>query len=240
MSRGPEKLAKAIGRAMRDLDMGARVQESRAMALWPVIVGEVTAARTRPLHVNRGTMVVAVASSAWATQLSLLKTRYLEALAREVGANVVRDLRWRVADVATGEVLAAETGQAPVKLTIAPARPAPPPPPPPLPEAERQAIARQVALVGDPQLAKRLEAVLTGQAQRRARLGQEGWVPCQRCGVLHDAAERPYMRAQAGVPASESGQATPAPDGAPAAHDPMARSRMCPPCRLQVGQLLDG
>jgi hypothetical protein len=239
MSRGPEKLARAIGRAMRELDMGARVQESRAMALWPVIVGEVTAARTRPLHVNRGTLVVAVASSAWATQLSLLKSRYLEAFAREVGPNVVRNLRWRVADVATGAVSEAVEGGGSVKLAFAPVRPKPPPPPP-LSEAEQQAIAKQVATIPDPQLARRLEAILTGQAQRRARLGKEGWVPCQRCGVLHDATERPYMRTQAGIPASESGQSQPAPDGAPAAHDPMARTRMCPPCRLQVGQLLDG
>lgn len=240
MSGRPEKLSRAIGRAMRELDMGARLQESRAMALWPAIVGDVTAARTRPLHVNRGTLVVAVASSAWANQLSLLKSRYLDAFAKQVGAGVIRDLRWRVADVAAGGDPADTEGNGPVRLALSPTRAMPQAPPTPLSEAEQAAIARQVAGIGDAQLAKRMESVLAGQARRRARLGKDGWVPCQRCGVLHDAEERPYMRAQAGFPASESGQATPAPDGAPAAHDPMGKARMCPPCRLQVGQLLGG
>jgi hypothetical protein len=236
MSDRPEKLGRALGRALRELNMDQRVKESRAMALWPDVVGEVTAARTRPLHVNRGTMVVAVASSAWANQLNLLKGRYLEALAGRVGPGVIQDLRWRVADLAAGPEAGGDgAGLVDVKLTARDQRPQPT-----LDEAEQAAIARQVAQIEDPKLAARMNKVLTSQAARRQRLKELGWIACQRCGVLHDAADRPYMRAR---PDAETSDGRPVPEGAqgaPKAVDPIGVARMCPPCRLQVGQLLDG
>ena len=75
--RRPEPLARALKGALTGLNLDQRLRESQAMALWPDIVGDVTAAKTRPLYVNRGTLVVHVASSAWAHQLSLLKPRLL-------------------------------------------------------------------------------------------------------------------------------------------------------------------
>ena len=229
MSGRPEKLGRALGRALRALNMDDRVKESRAMALWPDVVGEVTAARTRPLHVNRGTMVVAVASSAWANQLNLLKSRYLEGIAARVGPGVIQDLRWRVAVLQPGDDPAADP------LDLAGAKPAPRPqrPAPALDDAEREAIAREVAAIDDPRLAARMAEVLTAQAARRKRLRDVGWIPCQRCGVLHDAADRPYMRARTDAELAES-------PSAPRGMDPMGVARLCPPCRLEVGQLLDG
>lgn len=227
MAGRPEKLARAIGRAMRELNMDQRVKESRAMALWPEVVGELTAGRTRPLHVNRGTMVVAVASSAWANQLNLLKSRYLEGLAQHVGPGVIQDLRWRVAEVGTGS----EAAAAALEQAAAAPKARDPRPTPPLDEAERAAIDRQVAEIGDPKLAARMQEVLTAQAARRKRLREVGWVPCQRCGVLHDAADRPFMRAR---PDAELAEAPAAPLGV----DPMAVARYCPVCRLEVGRTL--
>lgn len=228
MAGRPEKLARAIGRALRELNMDQRVKESRAMALWPDVVGEVTAGRTRPLHVNRGTMIVAVASSAWANQLNLLKSRYLDALAQRVGPGVIQDLRWRVAEVGTGEEAAAVAlAQAAAAPKARDERPAPP-----LDEADRAAIDRQVAEIGDPKLAARMQEVLTRQAERRARLRDVGWVPCQRCGVLHDVADRPFMRARTDAELAEA-------PTAPLGIDPMAVARFCPVCRLEVGSTLD-
>ncbi len=228
MSGRPEKLARALGRALRDLNMDQRVKESRAMVLWPEVVGEVTAARTRPLHVNRGTMLVAVASSAWANQLNLLKSRYLDGLAARVGPGVIQDLRWRVAELkADDDPTANPLDLVAVKLTTRETRQQPT-----LDEAEREAIARQVAEIGDPKLAARMTEVLTAQAARRKRLRDVGWIPCQRCGVLHDAADRPYMRARTDAELAEA-------PSAPRGMDPMGVARLCPPCRLEVGQAMD-
>lgn len=229
MSGRPEKLARALNRALRDLNMDQRVKEGRAMALWPDVVGEVTASRTRPLHVNRGTMVVAVASSAWANQLNLLKSRFLDGLAARVGPGVIQDLRWRVAELKPGDDPAAD----PLDLMAAKPTPRPARPQPALDDADREAIARQVAEIGDPKLAARMNEVLTAQAARRKRLREVGWIPCQRCGVLHDAADRPYMRARTDAELAET-------PSAPRGMDPMGVARLCPPCRLEVGQLLEG
>lgn len=228
MSNRPEKLGRALNRALRALNMDARVKESRAMVLWPEVVGEVTAARTRPMHVNRGIMVVAVASSAWANQLNLLKSRYLEGLAALVGPEVIQDLRWRVAEIKPGD----DPHQNPLHLAAVTLTPREPRPAPELDEAERAAIARQVAEIGDPKLAARMAEVLTAQAVRRLRLREVGWVPCQRCGVLHDTADRPYMRARTDTELAEA-------PSAPRGKDTMEVSRMCPPCRLEVGPGLD-
>lgn len=178
----PEKLAGALGRALKGLNMDLRVREAKAMALWPDIVGEVTAAKTRPLHVNRGTMVVGVASSAWANQLNLLKPQLLASLESRVGAGVIRDLRWKTGPWDDDP---AGAGPAPVfgkrKLPDAP----------PLPPEEQQAIAELADAIGDEKVKSAVERALLAQAERRRRLAAAGWKPCDRCGVLFDPAPAP-------------------------------------------------
>ena len=175
----PEKLAGALGRALQGLNMDLRVREAKAMALWPDIVGEVTATKTKPLHVNRGTMVVGVASSAWANQLNLLKPQLLDSLEARVGAGVIRDLRWKTGPWDDGE---AGSGPAP---TFARRRL---PDAPPLPESQKQAMADMVAPIDDQKLKSAVERALLAQAERRQRLAAAGWKPCDRCGVLFDPA----------------------------------------------------
>lgn len=175
---GPEKLSGALSRALKGLDLEARMREATAMALWPEIVGEVTAAKSHPLHVNRGTMVVAVASSAWANQLNLLKPKLLAAIEQRLGPGVIRDLRWRTGPHET------EAEAAPV---FAPRREGPAPR---LSDAQAAAIASQAGEIQDTPLASRLERVLRARAERQERLRQAGWLPCRRCGVLCDADPR--------------------------------------------------
>jgi hypothetical protein len=153
------------------------MRESQAMALWPDIVGDVTAGKTRPLYVNRGTLVVQVASSAWAHQLGLLKPRLLGLIEQRVGPGVIRDLRMK-------------TGTEP--------EPDEPPPPQaprrarlvvdetPLPAQEQEHIARLARGVEDPKLQERLRKLLIANARRKRRLREAGWEACQRCGCLHD------------------------------------------------------
>lgn len=177
-----EKLGKTMNRALKGLDLDQRLRESRAMAVWAEVVGETTAARAKPSHVNRGTMVINVTSSAWAMQLNLMKPRFLQALAVHVGPDVIRDLRWRVGEGASDT--AAEPGSTPAPL----ARPVPAarPAPVPLPAAELAAIEQELKAIADPRLTIRLRATLEAQAARRHRLALAGWIPCTACGVLHN------------------------------------------------------
>jgi hypothetical protein len=176
--RRPEPLARALKGALAGLNLDQRLRESQAMALWPDIVGDVTAGKTRPLYVNRGTLVVQVASSAWAHQLSLLKPRLLASIEQRVGPGVIRDLRMKTGPEADPE--------APVLPTEA-RRPRPVVEEAPLPAEEQDQIARLAQGVEDPQLRERLRKLLVAHARRKRRLREAGWLACQRCGCLHDA-----------------------------------------------------
>lgn len=179
MSR-PEPLARALKAALAGLDLNQRLLESRAMALWPDIVGDVTAGKTRPLHVNRGTLVVLVASSAWANQLNLLKPRLLKSIEARVGAGVIHDLRWKTGaldDVAAETV--APTGAVGAKRQRTSNEPE-------LEPEETERIERLSQSVEDPRLHESVKRLLAASARRRRRLRAAGWLACHRCGCLYD------------------------------------------------------
>jgi hypothetical protein len=175
-----ERLSDALTRALPTLDLAQRRRESLAMASWSEVVGEATAARSRPLHVNRGVMVVKVASAAWSQQLSLLKGRYLEALARRVGAGVIHDLRWRVGALDQAE----EPGEAPRPRSHR-REPAPLPGPP------AEVVSRvetHVGVIRDPRVAERVRRAWLRAASVQEARRVAGWQPCEACGILHDPA----------------------------------------------------
>jgi len=185
MNGQPENLTRLIGSALRKLEGGDQLQKaSRAMRLWPDIVGKVIAAKAKVLHVNRRTLVIAVPSSAWSNQLNLLKSRYLEAIAEHVGAGVITDLRWRVMDPADRDQPSGLSGQ-PSRTRISEG---PTEPWEKLDLAQQQAFERQTQVIADSQLADVARRVLAAQEVRKQRLVAQGWVPCQRCQVLHEPA----------------------------------------------------
>lgn len=175
-----ERLGDALARALPGLDLAQRRREGLAMAAWPELVGATTAARTRAVHVNRGVMVVKVASAAWANQLNLLKAQLLERLSQRVGPGVVADLRWRVGTLDGPEALVAPAGSPRRGAGALPSVPLPP-------EAEAR-IAAEVAQIKDAGLAERVRRALVRQASRQAALRAQGWTSCDRCGALHDVA----------------------------------------------------
>jgi hypothetical protein len=174
----PEPLARALKGALAGLKLDQRLRESQVMALWPEIVGEVTASKTRPLHVNRGTLVVLVSSSAWAHQLSLLKPRLLASIEQRVGPGIIRDLRWKTG--VAGDHAVEQSESAPSRRRLAAEQPA-------LPQEELAAINRMASGVEDEKLAAGFERLLVAHARRKQRLKAAGWEACTRCGCLHDA-----------------------------------------------------
>lgn len=225
MGNRPEKLGLAMGAALKGLNLDLRMREGKAMALWPDIVGEVTANRTRPLYVNRGTLVVLVASSAWANQLNLLKPKLLEAFSQRCGPGVIKDIRWK-----NGEQ-EAENAKGELGPVLRPRRPQAPDDTPIAPE-ERATIDAMLRAITDPQLAKTVERTLVAQARRRARLKRIGWVTCKRCGVLHDQADRPFLPA----PRQE---VLGAPEAPPPPVDRLEGLRLCPVCRMELNAILE-
>jgi predicted nucleic acid-binding Zn ribbon protein len=69
--------------------------EARLFGSWAVVVGEEIAARCRPVKLEDGELVVEAESTAWATQLNLLRTKLLGRIRTGVGPDVVARLTIR-------------------------------------------------------------------------------------------------------------------------------------------------
>lgn len=73
-----------------------RAREFRVFECYGRAVGETFRARTMPERLAGTTLFVRVASSALAHELTLLRGELLTRMARELGPDVVQDLRTRV------------------------------------------------------------------------------------------------------------------------------------------------
>lgn len=111
--RAPTPLRILLPETLRALGLERPLKAASLEGLWPEVVGQEVAQRTRPGLISRGRLTVLVADSVWLQQLTMLKPRLIEALNRRLGDPLVQDLFFRV-----------ET------LPPAAVRPLAPPPPP--------------------------------------------------------------------------------------------------------------
>ncbi len=89
------KLGAALPQAIKALGISRRTREAQALWLWPQLVGPHLAGETAALKLSGGTRWVSASSSALAHQLHLEKQRLLDGLNQLIGAQVVRDIRFR-------------------------------------------------------------------------------------------------------------------------------------------------
>jgi predicted nucleic acid-binding Zn ribbon protein len=89
------KVGAALPQAIKALGISRRTREAQALWLWPQLVGPHLAAETAALKLNGGTLWVSASSSALAHQLHIERQRLVEGLNQLIGAQVVRDIRFR-------------------------------------------------------------------------------------------------------------------------------------------------
>lgn len=77
----------------------AKLDEHRLIADWPHLVGPQIAAHTRPQDVRGRTLWVAVDSSTWLHELTLLKPLLLAKIGPHTGKAVVQDVRFVIGEV---------------------------------------------------------------------------------------------------------------------------------------------
>jgi predicted nucleic acid-binding Zn ribbon protein len=93
----PEPLADALRRFLERQGLAKRVSQATAIEAWPGVVGPAVAAATRPLAVTSdGTLLVAVRSSAWMNELSLMERDLLDALNRANPSAPLTKIRWQI------------------------------------------------------------------------------------------------------------------------------------------------
>jgi predicted nucleic acid-binding Zn ribbon protein len=92
----PRPVGESLGRIARHLGAPPPGALSRVFDRWEELVGPTLAARTRPVSLARGVLVVAVAEPAWAAQLRWLEADLLRRFEEALGRGVVEALTVRV------------------------------------------------------------------------------------------------------------------------------------------------
>jgi predicted nucleic acid-binding Zn ribbon protein len=93
----PEPLAQALASYLASSGLAARVAQAAVIPEWATLVGPQIAAVTEPLLITAdGTMFVAVASSPWMAELSLMERQLLATLNRVPGRAAVTKIRYRI------------------------------------------------------------------------------------------------------------------------------------------------
>jgi hypothetical protein len=81
---------------MNGLGLGAGLVNVVVHRVWPEVVGEVAARRTRPGLLRNGRLEVTVGDAVWLQQLMMLKPVILARLESHLGSQVVRDIFFSV------------------------------------------------------------------------------------------------------------------------------------------------
>lgn len=165
------RLESALQECLKQLGLRQRLQELRAVLLWPEAVGQVVSRHTLAETVERGILFVRVDSSSWAQQLSFLKQNLLARLNQDIGEPVILDIRFR-----TGSLLPTRAGHRPRRTRLVSTG---------LPPEEWLDIEEKASVVTDDNLRAILKRVMAASRTFHRWKLSRGWSPCPGCGVLH-------------------------------------------------------
>jgi hypothetical protein len=93
-----QRLGEILWPALRRMGISRRVRDVQLGDVLARVVGPAVAPLCRPAGLDRGTLTIATAHGALAHQLQLDGPRLIAAVNRELGADVVRRLRFRALD----------------------------------------------------------------------------------------------------------------------------------------------
>lgn len=154
---------------MKRFDKGGKRACARAVAIWEEVAGPQVAAHTRAVAVREGELLVHVDSNAWATELSAMAPRFIEALNGEAGQVLVRAIRFTVTRTVEQERRREDAEREHDAWTERDKVE-----PEPLDEAGKQAVERSVSAIEDPGLREMARRAMTAdlewkRAARRPR-----------------------------------------------------------------------
>ena len=184
----PEPLEGALLRTLKALKLDARLEEAKAIAMWPIVAGPVTAAKTRAVGMVRGTLTVQTASAVWSNELSLLRPKLIAKFDELLRPGLVKDLRF-VARPPRDAAFVTRGKDRGMSAWL-------PPDPLGLPEDARRRIAEAIGPIKDLELAARVRKAAEAAAGRQKPLAELGWKPCTMCGTIAP----PAIKAPGGPP----------------------------------------
>ncbi len=89
-------IGNAIHDALNVYGRDVNVALSKIQASWKKIVGDAVARNARPAALRSGVLYVQASSSVWLQQLQFLKADMMEKINGALGADLVRDVRFRI------------------------------------------------------------------------------------------------------------------------------------------------
>ncbi|HEY0492121.1 MAG TPA: DUF721 domain-containing protein [Candidatus Dormibacteraeota bacterium] len=85
----------ALPSALKSLGISRRTREAQALYLWATVVGPYLARETAAIRLSGGTLLVSASSTALSHQLHLERAMLVERLNHLIGAEVIREIRFR-------------------------------------------------------------------------------------------------------------------------------------------------
>ena len=93
----PVKMSDVLASFMSSTKDGSRVDQARVVPEWPSLVGAQISAVTEPIMITRdGTLFVAVKTSSWMSELSLMEPQLLVAINANRATGKVAKIHWRL------------------------------------------------------------------------------------------------------------------------------------------------
>ncbi len=148
----PRLLPGLVQESLAGLGLAERLREAEIWRIWPEVVGEALACRTRPLRIINGTLTVAVSSAPWMQEIRFMTAMMKEKLNDRLGADVVSEIVLKAGRVDMPNVEEPEEAAAFTPLT----------------PRQQALIDEQTGLVSDPDTRQALlELMQTSMEQRR-------------------------------------------------------------------------
>lgn len=95
--RRPTRLGEVVPEVLEQAGLSARMERAAVIVHWPTVVGREISKVTQAISIDaRGLLTVAVSSSAWMTELSLMAPELVRALNAKAGSAQVAAIKWRL------------------------------------------------------------------------------------------------------------------------------------------------
>ena len=95
--KGPEHIGTVLDSLFRQKGIEESIRVHRAVVDWESVVGEAVAKHASAVHIEHGTLIVEVESSAWMHRLQMEESDLRTRINRHFGEDIIRQIRFRLA-----------------------------------------------------------------------------------------------------------------------------------------------